>query len=279
MTALLRTEFTKAARRTRTVVIALLLVALPTLIVVAIKTRGDNSDRGPDGEGLFRLAEQSGLLVPAAVLGAMSTFLLVVIAGMIAGDSVAGDASWGNLRYLLMRPVPRGRLLVAKAVVAGALIWAATILIVLAGLAAGTILFGAHAVTVPQAGTGTLISSFQLDTGALLVRTALATAYVAFGFTALLAIGTLFSTLTDTPASAIGATVGVYVVSQILDGISSLGTIRYAFPTHYLGAWQTMFTDNTFSTDMIAGIILQAAYLAVVGVAAISWFQRKDIRS
>ena len=67
--------------------------------------------------------------MPAAVLSVMSGFLLVVVAGTFAGDSVAGDAAWGNLRYLLMRPVPRGRLLVAKAFVAGVLIWVCTILV------------------------------------------------------------------------------------------------------------------------------------------------------
>ena len=107
--ALVRTEFFKATARLRTLIIAAILVGLPTLIVVAIHARGNRVDRGGDrGEGLFRLAHQSGLLVPAAVLAVMSGFLLVVIAGTFAGDSVAGDASWGNLRYLLMRPVPRG---------------------------------------------------------------------------------------------------------------------------------------------------------------------------
>lgn len=43
----------------------------------------------------------------------------------------------------------------------------------------------------------------------------------------------LFSTLTDIAASAIGATVGVYIVSEILDSISQLGQVRYAFPSHY----------------------------------------------
>jgi ABC-2 type transport system permease protein len=220
------------------------------------------------------------LLVPAAVLSAMSGFLLVVIAGTFAGDSVAGDASWGNLRYLLMRPVPRGRLLVAKAIVAGSLIWAATALVALAGLAAGVVLFGAHAVTVPaNIAIGSLTGGFQLGTGELLVRVALATGYVALGFTALLALGTLFSTLTDTAASAIGATIGVYIVSEILDSISQLGQIRYAFPTHYLSAWEPMFTQNTFSHDMIAGIVVQLIYLAVFGGAAIIWFRVKDIRS
>jgi ABC-2 type transport system permease protein len=280
--ALIRTEFTKAARRTRTLVIALLLVGLPTLIVVAINSHGNRRGDGDAGEGLFRLAQQSGYLVPAAVLSAMSGFLLVVIAGTFAGDSVAGDASWGNLRYLLMRPVPRGRLLVAKAIVAGALIWAATILIALAGLVAGVVIFGAHSVTVPGLGppaSGNLSAGFQLTQSVLLVRIGLATVYVAFSFTALLALGTFFSTLTETAASAIGATAGVYIVSEILDGISQLGRIRYLFPTHYLNAWETMFTDNRYSHDMITGIIVQLAYLAIFGTIAVVWFRRKDIRS
>ncbi len=95
----------------------------------------------------------------------------------------------------------------------------------------------------------------------------------------MLAIGTLFSTLTDTAASAIGATVGIYIVSEILDNISQLGQIRYAFPTHYFDAWETMFTDNTYSREMAIGVAVQLAYLVVVGAVAVMWFKRKDIRS
>jgi ABC-2 type transport system permease protein len=166
--------------------------------------------------------------------------------------------------------------------VAGLLIWAATILVALAGLVAGVIIFGAHSVTVPGVvvlGKAVSLAGFRLDIGALLVRSAISTAYVAFGFTALLALGTFFSTLTDTATSAIGATVGVYIVSEILDAITQLGRIRYGFPTHYLDAWQSMFIENRFSHDMIAGVVVQLAYLVVFGGVAILWFRRKDIRS
>jgi len=278
--ALVRTELTKAVRRTRTLVIALALVGLPTLIVVAIHAHGDRPEHD-QGEGLFRLAQQSGLLVPAAVLSVMSGFLLVVVAGTFAGDSVAGDAAWGNLRYLLMRPVGRGRLLVAKALVAGVLIWACTALVTVAALVGGIVLFGAHAVNVPGL-TGFSFGSFpgiHLTQTTLLIRVAVAAAYVAFGFTALLALGTLFSTLTDSAAGAIGATVGVYIVSEILDGISQLGRLRYGFPTHYLNAWTSMFTENRYSRDMTAGVVVQLVYFVVFGAIAIAWFRRKDIRS
>jgi len=275
--ALVRTELTKAVRRTRTYVIWLGLVALPLLIVVAIHARGNRRRRG-EGEGLFRLAQQSGLLVPAAVLTVTSGFLLVVVAGTFAGDSVAGDAAWGNLRYLLMRPVPRGRLLVAKAFVAGVLIWVCTILVALAGLIGGVVLFGSHAVTVPTFVSG-VFGGFRLSETALVVRVALSTAYVAFGLTALLAMGTLFSTLTDSAAGAVGATIGVYVASEILDGIPQLGELRYGFPTHYLDAWQSMFTQNHYSSDMVTGVIVQLVYFFVFGAVAIVWFRRQDIRS
>ena len=72
---------------------------------------------------------------------------------------------------------------------------------------------------------------------------------------------------------------GTYIVSEILDAITQLGRIRYGFPTHYLDSWQSMFIENRFSHDMIAGVVVQLAYLAVFGGAAILWFRRKDIRS
>ena len=276
MISLVRTEFVKAAVRMRSLVIAALLVGLPTLNVVAINARGRRVNND-NGEGLFRLAQQSGLLIPAAVLSAMSGFLLVVVAGTLAGDSVASDATWGNLRYVLMRPVPRGRLLVAKAIVAGVLIWTCTVLVALAALVAGIVLFGSHSVVVPA--LPGLSGGFVLGTATLLGRVAIATLYVAFGYTALLAIGTLFTTLTDTATAAVGATIGVYIVSEILDSISQLGTIRYGFPTHYMGAWQSMFTDNHYSSDMVVGIVVQLAYLVVFGTAAIIRFRTMDIRS
>jgi ABC-2 type transport system permease protein len=276
--ALLRTEFTKATRRMRTLVVFALLVGLPILIVLAIHSRG--AERGAeDGPGLFRLARQSGLLIPAAVLSVTSGFLLVVIAGTFAGDSVAGDASWGNLRYLLMRPVPRGRLLVAKAIVAAVLIWLSTFLVVVASLVVGVILFGAHPVSFPGLTFLRGIQVFQLSQSTIVWRVFVATTYVSFGFSALLALGLLFSVLTDTAASAILATAGFYIVSEILDGIPQLGRIRYLFPTHYLESWEPMFVNNRYPHDMLAGIAVQLGYLVVFGTAALIYFKRKDIRS
>jgi ABC-2 type transport system permease protein len=236
MIALLRTEWTKAVWRTRTAIVAAGMIGLPILITFAVHARGGGRRR-QEAEGLFRLARLSGILMPPAVLAAMSGFLLVVVAGMLVGDSVAGDAAWGNLRYLLIRPVSRVRLLVAKAIVAMSLVWLFTLLVTLAALIAGAVLFGWHAVTLPSLGV-------HLSTTALLVRVGVANGYVACGYFALLGMGLLFSTMTNSPAGAIGATVAVYIVSQILNGIEAFGSLRNGLPTHYLEAWQPIFTRN-----------------------------------
>ena len=153
------------------------------------------------------------------------------------------------------------------------LIWACTVLVALAALVAGVVLFGSHAVAGAHAARAR--SGLPARTGAPPRARARRDGYVAFGFTALLAIGTLFSTLTDTATGAVGATIGVYIVSEILDSISQLGAIRYGFPTHYMSAWQSMFTENPYSHDMVVGIVVQLAYLAVFGTAALLWFRRR----
>ena len=36
---------------------------------------------------------------------ASELLLLVLVVALFGGDAIAGEASWGNLRYLLMRPI------------------------------------------------------------------------------------------------------------------------------------------------------------------------------
>ena len=79
----------------------------------------------------------------------MSGFFLVVVICMFAGDAIASEASWGNLRYLLVRPVGRGRLLTAKLFVAAVFALLSTALVALSGLIVGVIAFGWHPLADP----------------------------------------------------------------------------------------------------------------------------------
>jgi ABC-2 type transport system permease protein len=276
--ALLGVEMVKSLRRLRTYVAFAIVVGIPVIMTIAIHanppsppTAGGDSGRGG---GLFYLATRTGLVMPATALRLMSGFLLVIVVAVFGGDAIAGEASWGNLRYLLMRPIGRGRLVATKFTVAVACAWIATLLVVLAGLVAGIIAFGFHGLDVP------FQSSLSQSTTELLAHLGIATVYVAWSLTGVVAFSFLVSCITDAPAGAIFAGVGLYITSSILDAIDSVPSgIRNILPTHYFDSWVDMFTRNQVSSDMTKGALLQLAYVAVFVAVALWWFRRKDILS
>ncbi|MCU1451294.1 MAG: hypothetical protein JWP02_3464 [Acidimicrobiales bacterium] len=270
MIPVFRSELAKQLRRPRTYVALGIAVLIPIIATIALKANPPTP--GPGEEGLFVLAPSSGLLVPVAMLRFMSRFMLVLIVALFAGDAVAAEASWGNLRYQLVRPIRRPRLLGAKFAASALFAVAATTLIAVAGLIAGVLAFGWHGVSVPIAG-------IEQSAAQLLGNLALATAYVAWSMAAVVSFGFMVSTLTDVPSGGVGAGVGLYIVSQILDAITSLGSIRYGLPTRYLDAWNTLFFGHGPNADMLRGVLIQLPYILVFTAIAFWRFQRKDILS
>lgn len=271
MLPVLRAEMAKLWRRPRTYVALGVIAAIPVVIAIVLKL---NPPTGP-GERenpFFFLSLRSGLLVPVAALRVMSRFMLVIVVALFAGDAIAAEASWGNLRALLTRPVRRSHLLGAKLTLTLLLTVLATALVVVAGLIAGIIAFGWHPVSVPFTG----ITQSQ---GQLLGNLGIATTYVAWSLAGVVALSFMVSTMTDAPAGAMLAGVGLYFVSQILDAIDSLGSIRYGLPTHYFDAWIDLFHGDGVTPDMTRGALLQVGYVLAFSGVAFWWFRRKDILS
>jgi ABC-2 type transport system permease protein len=268
--AAMRTELVKSLRRPRTYVAYGILMAIPIIMAVAI----DLNPPDARGEGrLLFLASQTGLLLPGFALRVTSAFMLVVVVALFGGDAIAGEASWGNLRYLLMRPVKRGRLVVSKFVVAVFCAWLAVLLVVVTALVVGSIVFGTASIpTLPFLGAGQ-------SAGDILYHLFVSTAYVAWSLTGVVAFSFMVSSMTDAPFGAIFAGVGLYFASLILDAISSLGSIRYGLPTHYFDTWVDLLTRGEFHADLWRGVLLQLAYIVVFFFIALWWFKRKDIKS
>ena len=263
-------ELRKQLPRARTWIALGIMALMPTVMTI-----GFGLGSPPHGErdrGLFELATQSGLNMPLAALSAMETFLLVVVVCLFGGETVAGEASWGTLRYLLLRPVRRARLLTAKIAVTALLVLTATFIITIIGLIDGIAAFGWH--PFQTVGFG-----FSIPATTTLWRLLVTTVYVAWCMLSAVSFAFLISTLIDTPYGAVFAGVGFAVVSEILDAIPAFGSIRSGFPTHYWHSWESWFQVPASTSDMVTGVLVQIPYIAVFLGAAYYWFRRKDILS
>jgi len=269
--AVVRTELVKNLRRTRTYVAYGLLALIPIIMAVAIDL---NPPDRRDGGRLLYLASQTGLLLPGFALRVTSAFMLVIVVALFGGDAIAGEASWGNLRYLLMRPVGRGRLVFSKFVVAIFCAWVAVVIVVVTALIVGSIVFGTSAIEFPL----TVFTGGQ-STGDILYHLVVSTVYVSWCLTGVVAFSFMVSCMTDAPFGAIFAGVGLYFTSLILDSISSLGNIRYVLPTHYFDRWVELLTRGKWSADLWRGVLLQLVYVLVFFLIGLWWFRRKDITS
>ena len=112
----LRVELGRQWARRRTRLTLGFLAVLPFLLVGAFELGNGSNRRG--APGFVDLATEGAANFTLFTLFAATGFLLVVVFALFSGDTVAGEASWSSLRYLLAAPVPRGQLLRQKLLVA-----------------------------------------------------------------------------------------------------------------------------------------------------------------
>jgi len=271
----IRVEWIRQVRRIRTWACLALLGAVP--VIITVSSYLDPPRQRRFDINLFTILTSSGINVGVISLVVMGQFFLVVVVAAFAGESVAGEATWGTLRYLLVRPVSRVRLILAKLTVAYILTLIAVLVIVGAGLIAGTIAFGWNdATAIRQTGFFPLPTS--IPAGEALGRLGLASAYVALTMLAVVAIGIFLSTLTDSTAAAVVSTVVVVVASQVLTAVPSLSSFKPYLPTRYWDEWRNLFTGRT-AQDMWKGVASALIFTAIFTAIALWRFRRKDILS
>ena len=274
--SVVRTELYKQLRRPRTYTAYGLMALIPVIMTVALKASP------PDGEGgrLMFLASQSGLFIPASALRVTSELMLVIVVAIFGGEAIAGEASWGNLRYLLMRPIPRMRLFIGKLLVAAFVSFVAVLVVALVGLIAGAIAFGLHPIEIPAELALAFGRFFEpLTTVDVLLRLGFAVIFITWTLMSIVAFSFMVGCMTDSTGGAIFAGIGLWMTWLILDQIESLGRIRYALPTHYSGDWAWIFTSGEWSADLWRCALLTLAYVVAFVSFAAWWFRRKDVLS
>jgi ABC-2 type transport system permease protein len=274
----IRAEVRRQASRRRTQLALGFMVLLPLVVLVAFafNSGGDNGDGGDNGGGgafgsLVDLATSGGLNFALFCLAVSAGFLLVVVVALFCGDTVASEASWGSLRYLLAIPVPRVRLLGVKLIVA--LGYSLLALVTLAGVAllAGTLRYGWHPL-------GSTIAA-EIPPGQGLLRLLFILGYLAVTLLVVAGLAFLLSVLTDAALGAVGGAVLLWILSSILDQITALGSIRNFLPTHFSDAWLGILSNPMQTDDIVKGAISAVCYATLFWSAAFWRFTRKDITS
>jgi ABC-2 type transport system permease protein len=271
-------ELAKLFRRPRTYVIAGLLCLLPFVVAVFLATTKIPPPPGQGGAFLSAVLS-NGALYPAAAMALVLPVFLPVSVVVLAGDSVAGEASAGTLRYLLIRPVRRTRLLVAKLISLIVFVLFAIGTVLVTSYLTGLLLFGATTssagVTLPPDVTS--LSGVTISPAGLALRLLGTVAYIVISMLGVAAIALFLSTVTD---SALGAAMGalaVLVTSQVLVTLDAAAAIRPYLPTRYWLAWIDFFREPVLWRDIERGAGIQVVYLLVLLGAAWANFLTKDV--
>ncbi|HEX6500678.1 MAG TPA: ABC transporter permease subunit [Micromonosporaceae bacterium] len=268
------TEFRRQATRRRTQLALGFMVLLPLIILIAFEVgnRDRSNRRGRDGfAALADIATSGGLNFTLFTLLVSAGFLLVVVVALFCGDTVASEASWGSLRYLLAIPVPRARLLGIKLLVALAYSALALLLLTATALVAGTARYGWHPLRTTVAE--------EIPAGTALVRVLGIAGYIAVTLLVVAGLAFLLSVSTDAPLGAVGGAVLLQILSSILDQITALGSLRSFLPTHYNQAWFGLISSPVQTDDMVKGAIVSLCYATVFFGYAWWRFSRKDVVS
>ncbi|MGK5642235.1 ABC transporter permease [Streptomyces sp. URMC 126] len=273
--SLFRNEITTVFRRWRTLALLGVLAAVPVLVGIAVKIETSDGDgsfgTGDGGEGPAFVSQvtNNGLFLVFASLAATLPFFLPMAIGVIAGDSIAGEAGTGTLRYLLVAPAGRTRLLLAKFTTTLVFCLAATLVVACSALLAGALLF--------PLGDVTLISGTTVSFGEGLLRGVAIAGVVAASLIGVAALGLFVSTLTGSGIAAMATTVGLLITVQILDQFPQLHTIQpYLFP-HYWLSFSDLLRDPVYWDQIGRNLGLQGLYAAVFGSAAWARFTAKDV--
>ena len=267
---LLRSELRLVFGRRRNIVLLVGLSLVPLLLGTVLCITRDSA-LGGQGPGFIGRVTSNGLFLVVAALFLCLPLLLPLTIGITSGDAIAGEASAGTLRYLLVVPVSRTRLLVVKALASLLFAASAVLAIAIVALVTGAVYFGLNDLT--------LLSGTTVSLGDGVLRVGGVVAYVGLSMTGLVMVGLFYSTLTEVPVGAMAATVVTAIVSAVLDTLPQLAAIHPWLLTHYWLDFAEFLRIQVDVTVLARGLALQAAWVALFGALAWSRFTTADVSS
>jgi len=256
-------------RRRRNQLMLIALMAIPIVIGIAVKATSSRSNR--NAGGLIGGITDNGIFVSFTALVVVIPIFLPMAVSVVVGESVAGEAGSGTLRYLLAVPVGRTRLLAVKFVALAVWCLTTAAAVAVAGLAIGFALF--------PIGKVTLLSGTQTSLVGGLGRLVIVVGYATVMMLAIGAVGLFISTLTEVPIAAMAATLGVAIVMQVLVAVPQLHAIHPFLISRYLFYFGDVLRDPLSLDGPVKGALVASAYVVIFCSLAWSRFTTKDVSS
>ena len=238
-----------------------------------------------DGESYLELGTQSlkdsftfqgnflnGYLSVFIILSSLWVHIPFLIA-LVAGDLIAGEAAAGTLRILLIRPISRTQIVVAK--FTAILIYVLAIVLFMAALSIGTglLIFGEGDLFVMK----DMLYIFESSDSLWRILASFVFSFLSMSMVASLAF--MLSALVDSSLGPIIMTMSIIIVFMIVSSID-LSIFRAVKPfmfTTYMGAWREFFSDPVDWQKVYTASIALISHIFIFLGFTIWHFKRKDI--
>ena len=275
---LVRGELLKTFRKWRTSIGFIAVGLIVPLVHLAFHLEGGGAIRGATRslEADFALTGNlfNAYFITQLILNSLWVHVPFLVS-LVSGDALAGEATAGTFRLLLIRPPSRSRILLAKFAVT-LLAAAALVLFLFAlSLGLGLLVFGSGDLVVP----GRILTVLPEET--LFARMALAFGLAVAGMWCVSSLAFLFSSLVENAIGPIVGTMAVLIVFLLVSTLPFELFVQmrpYLFTTH-LNIWQHAFADPVPWDSIRTGLSWLGG--TTLGFYLVTWyiFARKDILS
>ena len=268
-----RSELRQVFGRRRNLILLAVVGLFPILIGVGLRLASHPHSGGGGNGGLAFVTQLTGngIFLSFIALSILLTLVMPVAVAVIAGDSIAGEAGYGTLRYLLAVPAGRTRLLGVKYASIVVFALAVTFEVAVVALLVGVILF--------PIGPVTLLSGTTVSLAEGIFRLFLVCLYVSAAMAALGAIGLAFSTLTEHAIGAIAALAIFVVASEVADQVPQFAVIQPYLPTHWWTMFDALLRVPIDGGTLLKGLLSFAVYLVLAGSLAWARLTSADVTS
>jgi ABC-2 type transport system permease protein len=266
-----RSEMRLVFGRRRNLLLLGVVGLFPILIGIGLRVASHPGGGGGGGLSFVSQLTGNGIFLSFIALTVLLTLVMPVVVAVVAGDSIAGEAGYGTLRYLLAVPAGRTRILAVKYAVIVVFALAVTVVVTAVALATGAALF--------PVGPVALLSGTTVSLADGILRLVLVTLYVAAAMAALGAIGLAISTLTEHAIGAIAALAIIVVASEVADQVPQFAVIHPYLPTHWWNSFDSLLRTPVDSTTLLHGLLSFGVYLVIFGAFAWARFTTADVTS